>query len=191
MISKLDYLLELKKLKSLNELVIEDNPVLVLKESADILRSLPLKVKQKETKDQKINPNSTPPASGINYHAASAGSLINNKNQNIQGTPTLQSNPNYSQNNLLKSNYSMNVDLNNINSSSSGNFNGTINNALINNNSINLSNGLLMNNNLISSGNVNTALYPHNKSNQLNIGENIIRLIHSIKKNFILLIMKY
>ena len=42
MISKLDYLLELKKLKSLNELVIEDNPVLVLKESGDVLRCLAL-----------------------------------------------------------------------------------------------------------------------------------------------------
>lgn len=54
MISKLDYLNELKKLKSLVELIIEDNPVLVLKESAEILKTLPVKYrKEKEVKDNK------------------------------------------------------------------------------------------------------------------------------------------
>ena len=47
MISKIDNLYELKKLKSLNEIVIEDNPVLVLKESNEILKVLPVKTKDK------------------------------------------------------------------------------------------------------------------------------------------------
>jgi leucine-rich repeat-containing protein 49 len=45
MISKIENLTEIKKLKILTELIIEDNPVLVLKEAAEILKTLPLKVK--------------------------------------------------------------------------------------------------------------------------------------------------
>ena len=73
MISKLDYLMELKKLKSLNELVIEDNPVLVLKESSDILRSLPIKIKQKDQREQKGNKPTSPTPTGGATSASSAG----------------------------------------------------------------------------------------------------------------------
>jgi hypothetical protein len=73
MISKLDYLMELKKLKSLNELVIEDNPVLVLKESSDILRSLPIKIKQKDQKEQKGNTPTPPTPTAGTTSASSAG----------------------------------------------------------------------------------------------------------------------
>jgi hypothetical protein len=43
MISKLDYLIEIKKLKSLNDLIIEDNPVFSLKDASEILRTLPMR----------------------------------------------------------------------------------------------------------------------------------------------------
>ena len=75
MISKLDYLSELKKLKSLNELVIEDNPVLVLKESSDILRCLPIKIKQKDQREQKNKPTSPTPTGGATS-ASSAGNSV-------------------------------------------------------------------------------------------------------------------
>lgn len=45
MISKIDNLSELKKAKTLSELIIEDNPVLVLRESHEIIKTLPLKNK--------------------------------------------------------------------------------------------------------------------------------------------------
>jgi hypothetical protein len=161
MISKLDYLLELKKLKSLNELVIEDNPVLVLKESADILRCLPIKVKQKESREQKNKPTS-PPA--VASHTSSAGGSLINKN--LQGTPgqANNSNANYYSNSLLKSNYSMNVDLNNINPNSSGTFNSNISNILNNNN---LTNSILINN---GSSNSTSGMCQTNKSTTVNPG---------------------
>lgn len=49
MISKVEYLHEFKKLKSLTELIIEENPVLVIKESYEIVKSLPIRTKQKIT----------------------------------------------------------------------------------------------------------------------------------------------
>lgn len=77
MISKLDYLMELKKLKSLNELVIEDNPVLVLKESADILRTLPIKIKQKDQREQKsVKPTSPTPTGGVTSSSSAGGSSV-------------------------------------------------------------------------------------------------------------------
>jgi leucine-rich repeat-containing protein 49 len=58
MISKLEFLLEIKKLKSLTELIVEDNPVLVLKESSDLIKGLPIKVKNnKELMNEMININ--------------------------------------------------------------------------------------------------------------------------------------
>jgi len=65
--------MELKKLKSLNELVIEDNPVLVLKESTDILRALPIKIKQKDQREQKSNKPTSPTPTGGATSASSAG----------------------------------------------------------------------------------------------------------------------
>lgn len=59
MISKLDYLSDLKKLKNLAELIIEDNPVLMLKESYEIVKLLPVKNKSCST----INTNSKNPKS--------------------------------------------------------------------------------------------------------------------------------
>ncbi len=166
MISKLDYLLELKKLKSLNELVIEDNPVLVLKESNDILRCLPIKVKQKDPRDQKNKPNS-PITSGVVSHISSAGG---NLNKNIQGTPNQQnnSNSNYYSSSLLKSNYSMNIDLNN-NPGASGTCNAGNPLSISANN---VMSGLVLNNNLINSGNINATMYQTNKSNQFNVSGN-------------------
>ncbi len=164
MISKIDYLLELKKLKSLNELVIEDNPVLVLKESNEILRCLPIKIKQKDLRDQKNKPIS-PMTTGILSHTSSAGG---NLNKNIQGTPNQQNNSNanyYSS--LLKSNYSMNVDLNG-NLSASGTMNIVGNPLSISAN--NVSSGFVLNNNLINAGNINGTMYQTNKSNQFNLG---------------------
>jgi hypothetical protein len=164
MISKLDYLLELKKLKSLNELVIEDNPVLVLKESNDILRCLPIKVKLKDSRDQKNKPNS-PITAGIVSHTSSAGG---NLNKNVQGTPNQQnnSNSNYYSSSLLKSNYSMNIDLNNNPSTSS-----TLNSGNpISISANNVASGLILNNNLINSGNNNVTMCQTNKSNQFNFG---------------------
>lgn len=165
MISKLDYLLELKKLKSLNELVIEDNPVLVLKESNDILRCLPIKVKQKDNRDQKNKPNS-PLTTGIISHASSAGG---NLNKNIQGTPNQQNNTNsnYYSSALLKSNYSMIVDINNY-PSATGALNAG-NPLIISAN--NVTSGLILNNNLINPGNINTTMYQTYKSNQFNLGK--------------------
>ena len=171
MISKLDYLLELKKLKSLNELVIEDNPVLVLKESGDVLRCLPIKVKLKESRDQKTKPLS-PAIGGITSHSSTAGGSINNKA--IQGTPSQSiSNSNLNSNFLLKSNYSMNAESNNnLNSininnniSSSLNFNNSV--SLSGTNSLNnITNSLLLNNNLLNSNNViPNIMYQTNKSN--------------------------
>lgn len=53
MISKIDHLIELKKIKHLSELIIEDNPVLVLREAIELTKSLPIKLKQsKENKKQ-------------------------------------------------------------------------------------------------------------------------------------------
>ena len=46
MISSIDHLLEFKKLTSLNELIIEDNPVLFIKEVQEILKTLPIKIKE-------------------------------------------------------------------------------------------------------------------------------------------------
>jgi len=168
MISKLDYLLELKKLKSLNELVIEDNPVLVLKESNDILRCLPIKIKQKDNnKDGKNNKPSTPVTTGIVSHTSSAGGNLLNKN--IQGTPNQQnnSNSNYYSNSLLKSNYSINLDVNS-NPSSSGNFGNSVNPLSISNNT--LSTNLVLNNNLINSGNGSSTMFQTNKSNPFIVG---------------------
>jgi hypothetical protein len=87
MISKLDYLMELKKLKSLNELVIEDNPVLVVKESSDILRSLPIKIKQKDQKEQKGNPPTSPSPSGGGTGLSSAGGNSISKTQHLTSGP--------------------------------------------------------------------------------------------------------
>ena len=83
MISKLDYLMELKKLKSLNELVIEDNPVLVLKESSDILKSLPIKIKQKDQKEQKGNTPTPPTPTAGTTSASSAGGNSVSKTHNL------------------------------------------------------------------------------------------------------------
>ena len=46
MISKIDHLIELKKIKHLSELIIEDNPVLVLREAIELTKSIPIKLKQ-------------------------------------------------------------------------------------------------------------------------------------------------
>ena len=49
MISKIDHLIELKKIKHLTELIIEDNPVMVLREALELTKNLPIKIKQKES----------------------------------------------------------------------------------------------------------------------------------------------
>ncbi len=152
MISKLDYLIELKKLKSLNELVIEDNPVLVLKESNDILRCLPIKIKQKENRDQKTNKPTSPITTGMVSHTSSAGGNLLNKN--LQATPnqTNNSNTNYYSNSLMKSNNSMNLEFNNlnINANASLNFNNLGN--ILGNSGNNVTSNLILNNNFINSG---------------------------------------
>lgn len=43
LISKVEFLYEFKKMKSLNELLLEENPVLIIKESCSVLKLLPLK----------------------------------------------------------------------------------------------------------------------------------------------------
>lgn len=183
MISKLDYLIELKKLKSLNELVIEDNPVLVLKESNDILRCLPIKIKQKDLRDQKNKPNS-PLTTGIVSHTSSAGG---NLNKNLQGTPNQQnnSNSNYYSSSLLKSNYSMNNDLNN-NLSGLGTINSGNPLSISQNN---VTSGLVLNNNLINTGNVNGTMFQTNKSNQFIIGKKNLskfNFFYIFKTNYLL-----
>lgn len=55
MISKIDHLIELKKIKHLSELIIEDNPVMVLREALELTKSLPIKVKQKESSKKQLN----------------------------------------------------------------------------------------------------------------------------------------
>lgn len=55
MISKIDHLIELKKIKHLCELIIEDNPVLVLREALELTKSLPVKVKQSKDSKKQLN----------------------------------------------------------------------------------------------------------------------------------------
>jgi len=42
MISKIENLVEIKKIKTLHEIILDDNPVLVLSEALEILKTLPI-----------------------------------------------------------------------------------------------------------------------------------------------------
>jgi hypothetical protein len=53
MISKLEYIIELKKCTNLNELMIDDNPVIVLKETSEILKVLPVTLKKNYSNNNK------------------------------------------------------------------------------------------------------------------------------------------
>ncbi len=78
MISKIDFILEFKKLKRLEELYIEDNPVILLKESYQKFMNLPLKFKDQNLfkKFKNLNENNN-----INN---------NNNNRNINSSNSTQ-----------------------------------------------------------------------------------------------------
>ena len=99
MISKLDNLVELKKAKTLIDLIIEDNPVIVLKESVEILKTLPIKSKQPNNKESNgslsiPSPSFNPPIN-LNGKKLSEKFTINSKKE-IEVNNLLNSNSNTS-----------------------------------------------------------------------------------------------
>ena len=99
MISKIDHLVELKKIKHLNELIIEDNPVLVLREAIELTKNLPLKIKQ--TKENKKLQN-FPLEESINLN--NTNMTVGNKNERDIVIKSELSNDIKSSNNILFSN---------------------------------------------------------------------------------------
>ncbi len=80
MISKIENLIEIKKIKSLNEIILDDNPVLVLSEALEIMKTLPINNLDKDKFNKKVfNSNSSTSSTSVNSYKNKQSNESKNK----------------------------------------------------------------------------------------------------------------